>query len=62
MKQQTFSIVESIKLNLDEVVIINYALEELMNSYIQFGPSSEQLSNLITKFDELYCNLKQNKY
>ena len=54
---------ESINLNQAEVAIINYALEELLNSDdLAFGPSTEQLSDLLTKFENLANKLKQNKF
>ena len=56
----TFNIVEPINLNSEEATLIYYALEELLNS--DDNLPFNQISELLTKFEKLTNNLKQNKY
>ena len=51
-----------INISKEEAIVISYALEELLNSDdLAFGPSNEQLERLLTKFENLANNNKQNK-
>jgi hypothetical protein len=60
MKQHFVNVVESIDLNQAEATLVSYALEELMNS--DDNLPFDQISELLTKFEKLANNLKQNKY